>query len=52
MKTENTIAKYFLNIKIVPWDPILKLDLYFSVLADPVNSAQDTTTKVGYGDEI
>ena len=45
MKTENTVAKYFLNVYIVPWDAVLKLDLHFSVLANPMNSARDPVKK-------
>ena len=29
----------------MPWDPVLKLNLYFSVLAGPMNSAYGPTKK-------
>ena len=45
LKTENTVVKNFLNVWIVPWDPILKKNLMKSVLAGLVNSAWDPLKK-------
>ena len=33
-------------MSIVPWNPVLKLNLYFFILAGPINSAHGLTKKM------